>query len=113
MRGQSFPDNLPHGAGADTVNDADAAQATQRRAVKVAVQQRLDKRTTPDMPNYRPDAQYVREMKRYGILPPTFDLSKDPIDVFETDRAYWRSFWPRQAGDASGSPTAAQEGIKP
>jgi hypothetical protein len=78
-----------------------------------AVQQRLDKRTTPDMPNYRPDAEYVREMKRYGILPPTFDLSKDPIDVFETDRAYWRSFWPRQAGDASGSPTAAQEGIKP
>ena len=45
------------------------------------------------MPGFRPDKHYVREMKRYGILPAAFDPAKDPIDVFETDRAYWRSMW--------------------
>jgi hypothetical protein len=62
-----------------------------------AVRERLDRRTTPDMPNYRPDEQYVREMKRYGILPATFDLARDPINVFDVDAAYWRSFWPTPA----------------
>jgi inorganic pyrophosphatase len=32
-------------------------------------------------------------MKQYGILPATFDRAKDPIDVYQTDRAYWRSLW--------------------
>jgi hypothetical protein len=62
-------------------------------AVIRAVKERLDRRTTPEMPNYRPDDEYVREMKRYGILPATFDPTKDAINVFETDRRYWQSFW--------------------
>jgi hypothetical protein len=57
-----------------------------------------------DMPDYRPTRHYVREMIRYGILPANFDLAKDPVDVYETDRAYWRSLWyqppERIAGDA-------------
>ncbi len=32
-------------------------------------------------------------MKRFGILPASFDAAKDLIDVFQTDEAYWRSFW--------------------
>ena len=32
-------------------------------------------------------------MRRYGILPETFDLDWDKIDVFETDGRYWRSAW--------------------
>ncbi|UCC98952.1 MAG: hypothetical protein JSW66_03510 [Phycisphaerales bacterium] len=45
-----------------------------------------------DMPGFRPTPGYVREMKRYGILPR--DLPEDaPIDVYATDRAYWRSLW--------------------
>jgi hypothetical protein len=45
-----------------------------------------------DMPDFRPTPSYVREMKRYGILPK--DLPEDaPIDVYATDRAYWRSLW--------------------
>jgi hypothetical protein len=32
-------------------------------------------------------------MKRYGILPEAFNPATDPINVYETDRAYWRSFW--------------------
>ncbi|MEA3226474.1 MAG: hypothetical protein U9Q07_11035, partial [Planctomycetota bacterium] len=45
-----------------------------------------------DMPGFRPTPTYVREMKRYGILPR--DLPEHaPIDVYATDRAYWRSLW--------------------
>jgi hypothetical protein len=42
---------------------------------------------------FRPNRQYVRELRRYGILPAGFDAERDPIDFFETDQAYWRSFW--------------------
>ena len=47
------------------------------------------------MPGFRPNKHYIREMKRYGVLPATFDADNDPIDVFETDRAYWRTMWHR------------------
>jgi hypothetical protein len=43
----------------------------------------------------RPSPHYVRELQRYGILPPEFDLDRDPIDVYATDQAYWRSLWHR------------------
>jgi hypothetical protein len=26
-------------------------------------------------------------------LPTSFDLEKDEIDVYDTDRKYWASFW--------------------
>jgi len=43
----------------------------------------------------KPSPNYIREMKRYGILPPDFDLATNPIDAYATDEAYWRSFWYR------------------
>lgn len=46
-----------------------------------------------DIPQFKPNAEYVREMKRYGILPASFDVNKDPINVYETDRKYWESLW--------------------
>lgn len=52
-----------------------------------------------DMPDFRPGPHYVREMIRYGILPANFDRWKDPIDVYQTDRAYWRSLWYQPPGD--------------
>jgi hypothetical protein len=53
---------------------------------------RLDEIKRFDMPGFRPTPGYVREMKRYGILPK--DLPVDaPIDVYATDRAYWHSLW--------------------
>ncbi len=55
----------------------------------------LDQIKRFDMPGFRPNVHYVREMKRYGVLPKTFNLAEDPIDVYETDRAYWGSFWYR------------------
>jgi len=60
-----------------------------------AAKRKLDEIKRFDMPGFRPSEHYVREMKRYGILPPSFDLGEDPIDVYATDRAYWRSFWHR------------------
>ena len=50
-----------------------------------------------DMPGTRPNEHYVRWMKRFGILPEDFDWEEDPIDPYETDRAYWRSLWHRPA----------------
>ena len=45
-----------------------------------------------DMPGFRPNKYSIREMQRFGILPE--DLGpNDPVDPYETDRKYWRSFW--------------------
>jgi len=52
----------------------------------------LDRIKRFDMPGFRPNVHYVREMKRYGILPKHLKAT-DPIDVYRTDQAYWRSFW--------------------
>lgn len=46
------------------------------------------------MPGFRPAPEYVREMKRYGILPEAHQVG-DPLDVYDTDRRYWESFWHR------------------
>jgi hypothetical protein len=45
-----------------------------------------------DMPGFRHNRQYIREMRRYGILPGTPDAAKDPVNPYETDRKYWSSF---------------------
>ena len=44
---------------------------------------------------FKPNRQYVREMKRFGVLPAQFDPDRDPIDVFRTDQDYWKLFWCR------------------
>ncbi len=44
-----------------------------------------------DMPGFRPNEHYIREMQRFGFLPKDLKAS-DPIDVYATDRAYWDSF---------------------
>ncbi len=64
------------------------------RAIQAA-KERQEKLGRYDMPGWRPNEHYVRWMKRFGVLPESFDLSNDPIDVYETDRTYWRSLWYR------------------
>ena len=55
---------------------------------------RLDAIKRFDMPGFRPRPQYVREMKRYGIL--TADLPEDAeIDCYAVEQAYWKSLWYR------------------
>jgi hypothetical protein len=60
-----------------------------------------------DMPGFKPHPFYVREMKRYGILPETFDSARDDIDVFQIDRRYWESTW--HYPDGSGPAIHANE----
>jgi hypothetical protein len=54
---------------------------------------RLEEIKRFDMPGFRPDPAYVREMKRYGVLGP--EAGAAALDVYATDQAYWRSLgWP-------------------
>jgi hypothetical protein len=44
-----------------------------------------------DMPGFVPNEHYVREMKRYGVLPLNFDPNTNVVDVYDWDRRYWSS----------------------
>jgi hypothetical protein len=60
----------------------------------------LDRMQRFDMPGFRPGPEYLREMVRYGILPPSLPPSI-AIDVYAADQAYWRSFWHHPAARTS------------
>jgi hypothetical protein len=55
----------------------------------------LDEKPRYGDPDFQPNPQYIREMKKYGVLPPTFDASDQALDIFDVDQAYWRTFWRR------------------
>jgi cytochrome c553 len=53
--------------------------------------QRLARQKRFDMPGFRPNRYYIREMQHFGILPK--DLADNaPVDPYATDRAYWATF---------------------
>ena len=56
-----------------------------------AGKRRLDEIKRFDMPGFVPPMPYVREMVRYGILPPDTPYDQ-PLDFRAADRAYWDSF---------------------
>jgi hypothetical protein len=41
---------------------------------------------------FQPNHQYVRELKRFGVLPETFSPAT-ALDAFASDQAYWRALW--------------------
>lgn len=45
-----------------------------------------------DMPDFRPRSDWVREMVRFGVLPPNTS-PEDRINVYATERSYWESLW--------------------
>ncbi len=45
-----------------------------------------------DMPGFHPRVDWVREMKRYGILTAAMKPA-DPINIYATERSYWESLW--------------------
>jgi hypothetical protein len=49
-----------------------------------------------DMPGFRPNEHYFREMKHFGIIPAA-QSPDDPIDVYALDQAFWASSWHRPA----------------
>jgi hypothetical protein len=58
-----------------------------------AARERLEQIKRFDMPGFQPRYEYLREMKRYGVLPADFDLhNPPPADPYELDQKYWRQF---------------------
>lgn len=52
-----------------------------------------------DMPGFQPRYEYLREMKRYGVLPADFGLQNPPtVDPYQLDREYWRLFHHQPVG---------------
>ena len=64
-----------------------------------AGRRRLEEIKRFDMPGFRPRPEYIREMKRYGVLPTSFDAARDSIDVYDMDRRYWDLFGWKTASD--------------
>jgi len=56
-----------------------------------------------DMPDFRPNEHYIREMQRFGALPRNLAES-DAIDAYATDRTYWNSFSYEPPGDTKTKP---------
>ena len=52
----------------------------------------LNRITRFDMANFQPRPDWVREMKRFGILPATLAAGAK-IDVYDAERRYWESLW--------------------
>lgn len=68
-----------------------------------AAKTRLDALKRFDMPGFQPRYEYLREMRRYGVLPADFDLERPPpVDPYELDERYWQLFWPAPLRSASG-----------
>ncbi len=63
-------------------------------AMIAAGQENLQTHKRFDMPGFRPMPQYLREMRRYGILPADH-ADDDAVDPYELDRRYWKSLWYR------------------
>ena len=53
----------------------------------------LDKIKRWDMPGFKLNPYYIREMKRFGVLPEKYDREKDAVDVFALDRKYFEMHW--------------------
>ncbi|MDR1454660.1 MAG: hypothetical protein LBJ01_03315, partial [Tannerella sp.] len=59
--------------------------------------QHLDHIRHFDMPGFTPRPEYIREMRKYGILPSGTEPS-DVTDVYALEQEYWRSLWYRSDG---------------
>jgi hypothetical protein len=45
-----------------------------------------------DMPGFQPRPEYLRELRRYGILPANHP-DNAPVDPYQLDRQYWEAQW--------------------
>jgi len=79
------------GQPAAVFHDTDDPDYQALLAMAAAGKTNLEQIARFDMPGFRPRPAYIREMKRYGILPT--DLPTDAeIDIYATDRRYWDMF---------------------
>jgi mono/diheme cytochrome c family protein len=54
--------------------------------------QYLDEIKRFDMPGFTPRTQYIRELKKYAILPPEHN-PETAVDTYELEQKYWQSLW--------------------
>ncbi|MGL6226280.1 MAG: hypothetical protein ACRC10_06600 [Thermoguttaceae bacterium] len=54
--------------------------------------QELDRIKRFDMPGFIPRPQYIREMKKFGILSPDHDPDQ-PVNTYDLEQQYWKSLW--------------------
>ena len=67
-----------------------------------AAGQRLETIKRFDMPGFMPRYEYLREMKRYGVLPEDFDpKNPSPVDPYQLDLKYFELFYPRRHPERS------------
>jgi len=65
------------------------------RAMILAGKEFLDHDSTRfDQPGFKPRVAWVREMKRYGVLPENFTAG-EPVDPYAVEKKYWESLWYR------------------
>jgi len=82
----------PDGKPANVFSDAQDPGYRSLLAMIAAGKDKLDEIKRFDMPGFQPRDAYIREMKRYGVLPK--DLPPNaPVDPYKIDRAYWESLW--------------------
>ena len=88
--------NLPpqNGGGAPIPVIADTNDATYK-TILAGIERakvRLGEVKRFDMPGFVPRPEYIREMKKYGILPADHN-STAAVDVYDLEQRYWRSLW--------------------
>jgi hypothetical protein len=73
---------------------ADTMDADYRLILALAAEAKgkLDEMKRFDMAGFVPRYDWVREMKRFGMLPGGHD-PRDPVDYYAVERRYWESLW--------------------
>jgi hypothetical protein len=73
---------------------ADANDPDYRKllAMCAAGKENLEKIKRFDMPGFQPRIEWVREMKRYGVLAGNVNPTTT-LDVYAIERDYWKSLW--------------------
>ncbi|MBM4037494.1 MAG: hypothetical protein FJ290_03185 [Planctomycetes bacterium] len=87
-------ENAPKQPPAPPVVFADTADPVYQRLLQVVLKGKddLDRVKRFDMPGFRPNEHYIREMKRYGVLLQALG-PLNPVDFYAADQAYWKAFW--------------------
>ena len=67
-------------------------------AMLQAGRRKLEEITRFDMPGFKPRPQYLREMRRYGVLACAEGEEPDDVNPYALDRAYWEALIPGPAG---------------
>ncbi|MFO1531106.1 MAG: discoidin domain-containing protein [Kiritimatiellia bacterium] len=90
---QILPDGK-RGDAAEVFKDANDPDYQLIRAMLEAGKRKLGEITRFDMPCFKPRPEYLREMKRYGVLGCDVDPAVERVDPYVLDRRYWDALVP-------------------